>query len=43
MFYVMIFAFIDLQCCPPAGNCPQCGGLVYAPGCWCIRCGRDER
>lgn len=34
--------FTDPQAQIPAGYCPLCGGALYAPGLYCIRCGREE-
>lgn len=42
MCYIMQIWLFDPQCQPPAGFCPVCGGLVYLPCCYCIRCGRDH-
>jgi hypothetical protein len=30
--------YIDLQAAVPAGFCPKCGGAVYKPGLYCLRC-----
>lgn len=32
--------YIDIQQAPEK-RCPVCGGAVYAPGYFCIRCERD--
>jgi len=34
--------YIDPQAVPPGGYCPVCGGALYLPSLYCIRCGRDE-
>lgn len=34
--------YIDIQAAVPAGYCQLCGGALYAPSLYCLRCGRDE-
>lgn len=35
--------FTDPQTQQPAGFCPECGGELYAPGLFCLRCGRESQ
>ena len=30
--------YIDPQAAVPAGFCPRCGGAVYKPSLYCLRC-----
>ena len=32
----------DPQAERPAGYCPACGGALYKPGLWCVRCERGR-
>ena len=34
--------YIDHQAQIPGGFCPVCGGALYRPGLWCVRCGRER-
>lgn len=34
--------YVDPQAEVPAGYCPRCGGELYRPGLWCVRCGEAE-
>lgn len=35
--------YTDPQNVVPAGRCPVCGGALYPPGLYCLRCDREQK